>query len=144
MSDHHKQILIRWFDEVWNKGHREVIDEMISPDCVIHDGEGTSTGPEGFKPFFDRMHVIFSNFHVTPHEVLAEGDLACLRWSVTIRHSGEGLGMPASGKDVRATGMSMVRFKEGKFVEAWQNWDMLGIMQQINQDGPTMTYIGAS
>jgi predicted ester cyclase len=143
MSDHQKQLLIRWFEEVWNKGRREVIDEMISPHCIIHDGEGTSTGPEGFKLFFDRMRTTFSNFRVTPQEGLSEGDFACLRWSATMRHIGEGLGMPPSRKEIRTTGMTLVRIKEGKFVEAWQNWDMLGVMQQINEAGPTMTYIGA-
>jgi steroid delta-isomerase-like uncharacterized protein len=143
MPDQSKQLLVNFFEEVWNKGRREVIDQLIASDCIIHDGESTSTGPEGFKPFYDSMHVTFSNFRVTPRESVTEGDMTCLRWSVIMRHSGEGLGMPASGKEVRATGISLVRIKDGKFVEAWQNWDMLGVIQQIHEAPPAMTYIGA-
>ena len=143
MSDHQKQTLLRWFEEVWNQRRREAIDEMLAPDCLVHEGEASSKGPEEFKPFFDRMHAAFSGIHVTPHEIISEGDLVCLRWSVKMRHTGDGLGMPATGKQLQASGMSMVRFANGRFAEAWQNWDMLGLMEQINSAGRWATYIAA-
>ena len=40
--------------------------------------------------------------------------------------------MPATGKQVRTVGMTMIRFRDGKFGEAWQTWYMLGLLQQIN------------
>ncbi len=89
------------------------------------------------------MHAAFSGIHVTPHEIISEGDLVCLRWSVKMRHTGDGLGMPATGKQLQASGMSMVRFANGRFAEAWQNWDMLGLMEQINSAGRWATYIAA-
>ena len=68
MSDQNKETLIRWFEEVWNRGRREVISSA------------------GLRHFFDRMHAAFSGIHVTPEEVVADGNLACLRWSVTMKH----------------------------------------------------------
>jgi hypothetical protein len=29
--------------------------------------------------------------------------------------------------------MSFARIRDGKAVEAWNNWDMMGLMQQIGQ-----------
>jgi steroid delta-isomerase-like uncharacterized protein len=144
MSTHQKESVIRWFEEVWNKGRRDVIDEMLSPDFVVHEGELTTKGPEGFKIFFDRMRAAFSDIHVTPHEAVSEGEYACLRWSVTMRHTGDGLGMPATGKKLGTTGMSLIRFHNGRFAEAWQNWDMLGVMEQIKGTGPSPVYMAAS
>ena len=143
LSDHQKQTLLRWFEEVWNQGRREAIDEILPADCIVHEGDASSQGPEGFKPFFDRMHAAFSGIHVTAHEIICEGDLACLRWSVSMRHTGDGLGMPATGKQLQASGMTMVRFANGRFAEAWQNWDMLGLIEQINSVGHSATYIAA-
>ncbi len=36
--------LIRWFEELWNQGRLETIDELMDPDCVIHDGESDIRG----------------------------------------------------------------------------------------------------
>jgi predicted ester cyclase len=104
VSDHQKDKIIRWFEEVWNQGRRETIDELLPPDCVIHDGVTEAKGPEDFKLFYDRMRRAFSDMHVTPAECLSEGDLVCLRWSVTMRHTGDGLGMPPTGKRLHTTG----------------------------------------
>ena len=79
-------MIVRWFEEVWNNGRREVIDEMFPPEFVMYDGGTESKGPDGFKPFYDRMRASFSDIKVTPHESISDGDLACLRWSATMRH----------------------------------------------------------
>jgi len=38
---------------------------------------------------------------------------------------------------------SPVRIADGKIVEGWQNWDMLGLMQQIQSAGLGPTYLAA-
>lgn len=142
MSDH-KAMIGRWFEEVWNKGRREVIDEMFPPEIILHDGDAVSKGPEAFKVFYDRMRTSFSDIKVTPEESISEGDLVCLRWSVTMRHTGDGMGVPSTGKQLRTTGMTMIRFANGRFAEAWQNWDMMQLMEQINDAPRSKTYIAA-
>jgi len=143
MSEHPKQTIVRWFEEVWNKGWRQAIDEMLPPDCLIHDGSTSLKGPEEFKKYFDLMRSAFSEIKVTPEEAISEGAMVCLRWSVKMRHTGDGLGMPATGRNVQMTGISIVRFNDGRFAEAWQNWDMLGVMQQIQEAKPAKLYMQA-
>jgi hypothetical protein len=46
-------------------------------------------------------------------------------------HTGEGLGTSPAGAKVHVTGISLIRVENGKFEEAWQNWDMLGLMERI-------------
>jgi hypothetical protein len=43
------------------------------------------------------------------------------------------LGFPATQKQLAITGTTFVRFKDGKAVEGWDNWDMLGLMNAIGQ-----------
>jgi predicted ester cyclase len=55
------------------------------------------------------------------------------------------MGMPPTGRTVHVTGITILRVADGKVIEAWQNWDMLGMMQQIQSEGKkAATYIGAS
>jgi steroid delta-isomerase-like uncharacterized protein len=143
MSEANKAFASLWFEKVWNQGRRDVIAEMLAPDGVVHDGNETAKGPEGFYAFFDRMHAAFSDIHITIEFALAEGDNVCLRWSCTLRHTGDGLGLPATGKVVKTTGISIIRLADGKFAEGWQNWDMLGLMQQITEAPMARTYIAA-
>jgi steroid delta-isomerase-like uncharacterized protein len=133
----------QWFEQVWNQGRREAIAELLPPDAVIHDGDTDTVGPEGFYPFFDRINSTLSNMHVNVHETFADGDKVCVRWSCTGKHTGDGLGVPASGANIQITGISIIRVANGKLVEAWQNWDMLGMMQQIQGLKKAATYIGA-
>ena len=143
MSEANKQLAKRWFEEVWNKGRREAISEILAPDAEIRESGEIVRGPEGFYPFFDRMHAAFSDIHVTFQDAIAEADMVCLRWSCSMKHTGSDLGIPPTQKTLATTGMTMVRVANGRFVAGWQNWDMLGLMQQIRQEPMAPTYIAA-
>jgi len=142
MSETARNLGRRWFEEVWNRGRRAAIAELMSPDCVIHDGDTDSIGPSGFYLLFDRMHGSFSEIHMDVEDTIAEGDRACIRWSFTAKHTGGGLGISPTGKSVHVTGITIIRDAHGKVVEGWQNWDMLGMMEQIQSAGKkAATYI---
>ena len=143
MSASITEVAKQWFQQVWNEGRREAIAEMLAPDAVIQDGSEASTGPEGFYPFFDRMQATFSDIHVSFHDAITQDDEVSLRWSCTMRHTGNGLDVPATGKTVHVTGISVVRIANGMLVAGWQNWDMLGLMQQIRGEALAPTYIAA-
>jgi steroid delta-isomerase-like uncharacterized protein len=134
----------RWFEEVWNRGRRDAIPEMLAADGVLHDGGLDSVGPEGFYAFFDRMRATLSEIQVTVHDTIVEGHRICVRWSCTAKHAGDGLGFAATGKTIHVTGISIVRVAGGKVIECWQNWDMLGMMEQIRGAGKSATYIAVS
>ena len=143
MSEANKELAKRWFEEAWNKKRRDAIDEMMLPSAVLYEGVEQSIGPEGFKPYFDRMTASFSDMLITIQDLIAEGDIVCVRWSCRMRHTGDGLGIPATNKQLDTTGITMVRIKDGKFLTGWQNWDMLGLMQQIKTEPRAATYIAA-
>jgi predicted SnoaL-like aldol condensation-catalyzing enzyme len=125
ISEQNKALVHRWFDEVWNQGRRETIQELFPSHGVLHDGSKTLRGPEEFARFHDALRSEFTDFCITPVVSLSEGDLASVHWSVTCRHI-------ASGKDVKLTGISIVRIKDGQFVESWQNWDEAGVEAQLS------------
>ena len=141
MTESERDLGHRWFDEVWNKGRREAIGEMYAADGVLHDGEVTTQGRGAFYDFFDRITGTFSDLHLQTDDDIAEGDKLCVRWSCSGRHTGNGLGVPPTGKQVHVTGMAILRIRGGQIVEAWQNWDMLGLIEQIQGGQRSPTYI---
>lgn len=140
-SEPYKQLAKRWFEEVWNQGRRDAISELLAPDALLHEGTVTTVGPEAFLPFFDRMQAAFSDIHITVHDTISEGEKVCLQWSGTMRHTGDGLGVPATGELVEITGISIVRIADNRLAERWQNCDMRGLAQLVKQarEGNTST-----
>jgi predicted ester cyclase len=144
MTESERDLGRRWFELVWNQGKREAIAEMLSPNALIHDSGTDTRGPDGFYVFFDRMRTVFSDLHVTFEDSITEADRICVRWLFTAKHTGHGIGVDPTGKNVRVTGISILRVANGQLVEGWQNWDMLGLLQQIQGSANTTnnsTYI---
>ena len=128
-------ILERWFEEVWNKGREAAIDELSAPDIDAHGlahPDGTEVkGVPAFKAFYKTFNAAFSNIYVKVEDTVTEGDKTLARCTVTATHTGDGLGKPATGKTVKFTGMCLAREKDGKIIEAWNNFDFMSMNQQL-------------
>ena len=135
MSEENKALVRRWFEEVWNRGRAEAIDEMFAEDGVAHglaDATGQPLrGPEGFRPFFHSFRDAFPDIEVVVEDVSAEGDKLAARCSVRGRHQSDSLGFAATGSPVEFTGMTFVRLRDGQIVEAWNNFDFMAMFQQL-------------
>ena len=135
MSEANKALVRRWFEEVWNRGRSDAIDEMLASDGIVHglseSVEDVLRGPEDFRPFHATFRGAFPDIEVDVEEMIAEGDLVAARCVVRGRHTGDNLGVPASNTAVNFTGMVIVRLKDSKIVEAWNNFDFLQMNKQI-------------
>lgn len=135
MSEENKAVVKRWFEEVWNQGRAEAIDELFAADGVAHglsdDPEASLRGPADFKPFHATFRGAFPDIVVEVVDTVAEGDKVAARCAVRGKHSGDQLGIAASNAPVDFTGMVIVRIKDGKIVEAWNNFDFMRMNKQI-------------
>ncbi len=68
---------------------------------------------------------------LTIEDLIADGETVVARWSCRGTHKGEFNGIAPTGKQVNMTGISIVRFTNGKMTEGYVNWDALGLMQQL-------------
>jgi steroid delta-isomerase-like uncharacterized protein len=124
-----------WFDEVWNKRQIAAIDRLLTPDVIAHglvDEKGNEIqGPSEFKKFFVQFTKAFPDIHVEVADTISEGDKIAARCIVTGTHQGDTLGVPGSNKPVRFTGVAILRIKDGKIAEAWNNFDFQTLSSQI-------------
>src|SRR5581483_2909671 len=122
-----KTLAHEWFEEVWNKSQITAIDRLLAKDAIAHglfDEHGHELrGPAGFKPFFLQFTKAFPDIHVEVADTVSEGDKIAARCVVRGTHKGDMLGVPASHKPIEFTGITILRVKEGKIVEAWNNFD---------------------
>ena len=135
MSEQNKALLRRWFEEVWNKGREEAIDEMFAEDGIAHnladEGGKPLRGPTGFKPFFRNFRAAFPDIEVVVEDTITEGDKVAARCTVRGKHQSDSLGFAATQRPMEITGMTIVRIANGKIVEAWNNFDFMNMYQQL-------------
>ena len=125
----------RWFEEVWNKGRIEAIDELLAEGAVIHGLKGAMgeevRGPEGFRPFFQAFHSAFPDIRITVETTVSEGNKIAAWCVVRGTHTEDGIGIAPTQKPIEFTGMCMVVVENGKMVEVWNSFDFLSFYQQL-------------
>ena len=135
MSEENKQLIRRWFEEVWNNGRAEAIEEMFDENGIAHglsdDPASPIRGPREFKPFHTLFREAFPNMMIVVEDMVAEGDKVAARCSVRAKHEGDFLGRAATESPVEFTGIAIVRIEYGKIVEAWNNFDFMTLHKQV-------------
>jgi steroid delta-isomerase-like uncharacterized protein len=134
MAQDNVKIMRRWFEDVWNNGKTATIHELMAPEAVgIGQGgpEVAIKGPHEFQVFVEKLRGAFPDIKVTIEDAFESGDKAVARWSATMTRTGDHLGLPASNKKIRITGISMVQVANGKIVAGWDNWDQMTMLKEI-------------
>jgi len=147
MSEANKKIMARWFDELWNKGRLEIIDELTSNDVVAWGQAGQGVpfkGSAAFRAYAEGLHKSFSNIQMTVNDLIAEEDKVVVRWTVRMAHTGDALGFPPTGKQVEFSGMTVAVIRAGKLVEGWDAWDKLGLLQQLGRIDDRMPFVATA
>ncbi len=121
----------RMYEEAWNQGKLEVIDEICAPDYLGTGPYGDERGPESVKRGVANRRSAFPDVHVTIEDVFAAGDKVVARLSFRGTHKGEFQGIQPTGKEVTWSGIWIYRVADGRFIERWHNYDMLGLLQQL-------------
>jgi steroid delta-isomerase-like uncharacterized protein len=135
MSEANKALVRRWFEEVWNKGRADAIAEMLAEDAIVHglseDASQPMRGPTGFLPFHSQFREAFPTVEVVVEDQIAEADMVATRCNVRGKHVGDSLGFAATQAPVEFTGVAITRIKDGKIVEAWNNFDFMKMYKQL-------------
>ena len=68
---------------------------------------------------------------ITIEETVAEGDKIAAVCKVTATHEGEGIGVAPTNQPIEFTGLTIVKIKDGKIVEAWNEFDFMKMYSQV-------------
>lgn len=128
-----KETVRRWVEEVWNTGNADLMDDLMDENMLDHNPiPGLPAGRAARKQILAMFHSAF-DVQIKLDLLLADGDYVVDRWSASLTHKGEFMGIPATGKTVHITGIDISRLANAKIVEAWHVEDIAGLMQQLGQ-----------
>lgn len=129
-----KQFIATYTADVWN-GHRvDALDKYYAREYVHHDVSRPDVCTfDDYKQWARDLLAAFSNFHVSADALLADGQMAVKRWTATGIHTGSLAGIPACGRPVQFSGISIYRFADDRIVESWYVYDLFGLIQQVTK-----------
>lgn len=130
-AENNTTVASRWYEEVFNGGHLELIGELFAPNFVDHDPSNPLPGFEGLRQLVSTYRGAFPDIHLTVEDEITEGDKVVTRFTGRGTHKGPLMGIPPTGKRVTITAIDILRFENGTIVEHWGNQDLLGMMQQL-------------
>ena len=115
------------------KGNFDVIDQFVDTNYTGYDPSSPQPlrGPQDVKAFVQQYRDAFSDARIMVDEQIAEGDFVATRWTGRGTHDGDLMGIAPTRKQATVQGITFTRFKNGKVVEEWNNWDTLGMLQQL-------------
>lgn len=130
-----EQLIIRYFEEVWNKGKLDVLDEIISPDYINHSPglPNPIPGPAGLKPIVAGMRIAFLDLKYVIHNMVIADDQVAIHTTMQGTHTGDFFGLAPTNKVINVNQMQIERIANNQIIEHWRVTDELTLLRQLGQ-----------
>ncbi len=108
---------------------------LLHPAYVNHN-RYAPPGKDGAIAIFSAFLDAFDDFRVEVDDILDAGDSVVGRYTYRGRHTGEFLGIPASGAEIEMHSIDIWRVSDDQLVEHWDELNNLEFFQQIGAAPP--------
>ena len=143
MSTALKDKIQRVYDEAYNKGNLDILDDIVALEYKRYQPPmNTFQGLERYKQFIQDVRQAYAGFAMKVEDILADGDVTAVRIVLSGKHVGQlpTLQAPPTGKQIEMQACSVIYWKDGKMVEEYAYNDYLGLIQQFGQIPPPGLY----
>jgi predicted ester cyclase len=131
MAAANKELLRRFYQEVYVNWNMAMADEVISPQFRSHDWpEGGPTGPKAFRDYYSAMRSAVADARYEVDDLIAEGDRVVVRWRLLGTHKGAFRGIAPTGRPITLKGIAIYRVEGGKLMERWVVSDLYGVLEE--------------
>jgi len=133
MTTNNQDVVLRlWYQELWDNWNIAVADELLTDDYRLHaPGVSVPLDRETTKHVVAMYGNSFPDLKHTVDEVIADDDTLAVRWTVRGTHRGEFQGIPASGKSITLSGITVHHLVGARVRETWLVYDNIELLQQI-------------
>ncbi len=126
-------LIERYFEEVWNQGQVDVLDELLTSDYVNHSPglPDPQPGPEGLKPIVRMMRAGIPDLHYTIEDLVIAADRVAAHVRMTGTHTGTFFGIAPTGKAIDVRQMQIEWIRAGRICQHWRITEDLNLMRQL-------------
>jgi steroid delta-isomerase-like uncharacterized protein len=131
-----KDLVLKLIEEVWNKGNLEIVDELIAPQYVIQNDPGDAyefktLDLSAFKQRVKFTRDAFPDVQFSIKDVLSDDSKVAISWFMSGTQKGDLPNLPAAGKKINVSGITIYYVVESKITGHWQVFDRLSVLAQL-------------
>ena len=132
-----KELLKRFYKEVYVDWNMELADQVLSPQFTSHDWpKGGPAGPQAFRDYYSALRSALPDARYEVDDIIAESDKVVIRWRLIGTHKGDYGGIAATGRVITLKGIAIYRVESGKIMERWVVSDLHGVLEEIRGSSP--------
>ena len=130
------EALMRKSFEEWNKGNPKFFLEATAPDYALYS-PSNNPNPVSREDAVETVKVFWAGFpdiQFQIEELFSVEDRVIVRFVGRGTHTGEFMGIPATGKKIEVSAITIARIENGKVAEEWEELDMFGLLTQLGME----------
>ena len=127
-----EEVIRRSFAE-WNRRNPGYFLEVTTADYALHS---PSNNPNPISKWdavktLEAFWAGFPDIQFRIEDLITAGDRVIVRFVGSGTHRGEFMGIPATGKKIEVSALTIARIENGKVAEEWEELDVFGLLKQI-------------
>jgi steroid delta-isomerase-like uncharacterized protein len=126
----HEQHLAEIYVEMLNTHEPDMVDQFVAEDYINHN-DFVADGREANRQLWTAFFAALPDLSVTMEDLVIAGDRVVGRFIYRATHTGNFMGIPASGKAVEMRSIDIWRVADGMFVEHWDELNLMQVFQQM-------------
>jgi steroid delta-isomerase-like uncharacterized protein len=128
-----RELLVRFYEEVFNEGNLDVFDELVAEDFANHNPIRPSViiGADEFREGVRMARSAFPDLDITIDDAIADGDKVVLRVTERGTHEETFMNIEPTGETVEVAGIHIYRVEDRQLAERWVQTDIVGLFQQL-------------
>ena len=124
------QDLAATFVTMLNEHDPDLVDRFVARDYINHNFF-VDDGREANRRFWAAFFSALPDLTATMEDLVICGDRVVGRFTYRGTHTGEFLGIPATGRNVEMRSIDIWRVQDGMFAEHWDELNTLELLQQM-------------
>jgi steroid delta-isomerase-like uncharacterized protein len=120
-TDHNKNIILRLYTDVWNRGDMSVAANILAQ-------------PEGVQRYVSEFRAAFPDVRHEVQEVIAQANAVAVYWTARATHTGTWRGLAATGRNVAWEGVTIAHLTAGRITDHHTVWDRLAFARQLDAE----------
>ena len=129
-NEKNKAVARRLFEVALNQDNWDVYNEVHTEDFIAHSGKKSGNLAQDLEDA-KGWRLAFPDGRYTVDHVIAEGNFVVVHFTGRGTNTGAGNGLPATGKQIELSGITIFRMAGGKIAEEWTEYNKLSLLKQL-------------
>lgn len=131
-NNKNEKIITDFFEQVWDQGNLEFIEQVTTPEFIIHyQGKADTASYEEHKAVVKYWRQAIPDYSITIQDVLSDKNKVIARFSFTGTHKDTLMGIPPTWNTIRSTGIWICNVENKLLQECWEEYDIQSILSQL-------------